>query len=429
MSAASQPTGPPAQTPTASALAELLDAVESGAGLPEVVRAASRGLGASLVVVDQAKGVLATACRSSQDEQALMADASTADAVDLRVAETQVGQLRLRRYREPLPSELVRMAATLIALEVERARAPERATEVAIADLLSDLLNGRLTDRENIVARAKELGTDLASGASVVIVRAHPQQPKEGNWRARVLAIVGRGARAIARDALAGTVVFGPASARRPAGGERGAPAGGELVVVVPGPEGGQATKACRAIQRELELNLAGYGFAVARSRPATDPVDLRRAGAEALLAINVCDAQGRAELAYEETGTYRLLLPLMSEDPDELRRFHDETVAPLLAYDAQYDTELVRTLEEFLEADGNVAQTAQKLFTHRHTVRYRLERVRELSGLDVGSTEGRERLGLGLKAMRVLGIPPLSGPSTEPRADVGRGPRDEPEH
>jgi hypothetical protein len=72
------------------------------------------------------------------------------------------------------------------------------------------------------------------------------------------------------------------------------------------------------------------------------------------------------------------------------------------------------------------VANTAQKLFTHRHTIRYRLERVKELTGLDVQSTEGRERLGLGLKAMRVLGIMPPRGPATEPGAEAGRVPREE---
>ena len=64
-----------------------------------------------------------------------------------------------------------------------------------------------------------------------------------------------------------------------------------------------------------------------------------------------------------------------------------------------------MRTLDTFLDEDANVARTAERLFTHRHTIRYRLERVRELTGLDVGSTDGRERLGLGLKAMRVLGM------------------------
>ena len=161
-------------------------------------------------------------------------------------------------------------------------------------------------------------------------------------------------------------------------------------------------------------------------SRPASDPVDIHRAGSEALLAANVAEAQGRELLAFEETGAYRLLLPAMSEDPAELRRFHDETVAPLLAYDEQYDTELVRTLETFLDADGNVANTASRLFTHRHTIRYRLERVRELTGLDVSSTDGRESLGLGLKAMRVLGIAPPQGPAAEPGTEAGQVPREE---
>jgi DNA-binding PucR family transcriptional regulator len=113
-----------------------------------------------------------------------------------------------------------------------------------------------------------------------------------------------------------------------------------------------------------------------------------------------------------------------MSEDPAELQRFYAETVEPLVAYDGQYDTELVKTLEAFLEADGNVAGTAQRLFTHRHTIRYRLERVRDLSGLDVSSSDGREKLSLGLKAMRVLGIASPAGPAREAGSAGGRVPR-----
>jgi DNA-binding PucR family transcriptional regulator len=112
-----------------------------------------------------------------------------------------------------------------------------------------------------------------------------------------------------------------------------------------------------------------------------------------------------------------------MSENPAELQRFYAETVETLVAYDEQYETDLVSTVEAFLEADGNVAGTAQRLFTHRHTVRYRLERVRELSGLDVGSSDGREKLSLGLKAMRVLGIASARGPASEAGTGAGRVP------
>jgi DNA-binding PucR family transcriptional regulator len=138
-------------------------------------------------------------------------------------------------------------------------------------------------------------------------------------------------------------------------------------------------------------------------------------------LAANVAEAEGHATLAFEDTGSYRLLLPAMSEDPGELERFYEETVAPLAAYDEQYETELVNTIEAYLDNDGNVTPTAEQLFTHRHTIRYRMERVKELSGHDITSTEGREKLSLGLKAMRVLGIAPPRGPAMEPGAEAGR--------
>jgi DNA-binding PucR family transcriptional regulator len=134
-----------------------------------------------------------------------------------------------------------------------------------------------------------------------------------------------------------------------------------------------------------------------------------------------VGEAEGIGLMAFAETGSYRLLLGSMAEDAEELRQFYAETVEPLSAYDEQYETELVRTVETFLANDGNVAATAKELFTHRHTIRYRLERAKELCGHDVSATQGREKLGLGLKAMRVLGISSPRGPAQEPGAGAGK--------
>ncbi|HVD56237.1 MAG TPA: helix-turn-helix domain-containing protein, partial [Thermoleophilaceae bacterium] len=222
-----------------------------------------------------------------------------------------------------------------------------------------------------------------------------------------------RGARGIERTSLAALVDTDLRAER-------------ELVIVTPGVDAPAAKRVATAMLRELEAALPGFSVTVARSRHASDPADLHRAGAEALLAANVAEARGLAELSFEQTGAYRLLLPAMSEDPSELEGFFNETVAPLAAYDDQYETELVRTLETFLDADGNVAGTAERLFTHRHTIRYRLERVKELTSLDVNSTDGRERLSLGLKAMRVLGIVPPGGPAHEKGAEAGRVPREQ---
>jgi DNA-binding PucR family transcriptional regulator len=196
----------------------------------------------------------------------------------------------------------------------------------------------------------------------------------------------------------------------------------GHVVVLLPAAADDEVRRVAAAISRELRSSLHGFTFAVGHSRVASDPVDLYRAGNEALLAANVAQAgPDDSVLAFEETGAYRLLLPAMSEDPAELQRFFAETVEPLVTYDEQYETDLVQTLETFLDADANVAGTASRLFTHRHTIRYRLERVRDLTGLDVSSTDGREKLGLGLKAMRVLGIAAPRGPATETGAEGGR--------
>jgi DNA-binding PucR family transcriptional regulator len=394
-----------------AALDAITEAVESGAGLPEVVRAAARALEASLAVTDAWGATLAVAAKSPADERSLLAGGKGVTSTPLRVADTVVGALHMRAAAEPSAS-MRRLLVTMIASEVERVRAPERASETAAADFLRAMLSRELTEREELVSRARELSLDVADGASMIVARAHPQAPTDEGWRARVRAVAERGARAVSSRSIAAL-------------SEREGIVGAEVLLLVPGGEEALAARAADAVLREMEASLSGYTFAVGRSRIAEDPAELPRAAGEALLAANV--AQGSADgaaLAFEQTGAYRLLLSAMSENPSELQRFYAETVEPLVAYDEQYETDLVQTLETFLEADGNVAGTAQRLFTHRHTIYYRLERIRELSGLDVSSSDGREKLSLGLKSMRVLGISASGGPASEAGAAGGRVPR-----
>jgi DNA-binding PucR family transcriptional regulator len=385
-----------------AALDAITEAVESGAGLPEVVRAAAKALEASLAVSDAWGATLAVAARSPAEERALLSQGAGVTSIPLRVADTVVGALHMRAKTEPSAS-MRRLLATMIASEVERVRAPERASETAAADFLRAVLARELTDRDELLERAKELSLDVQDGASMIVARAHPQAPPDEGER---------GARAVVSRSIAAL-------------SERDGILGAEVLLLVPSGDEPTAARAIEGILREMEAGLAGYTFALGRSRIAEDPADLPRAASEALLAANVAQGSAdRAALAFEQTGAYRLLLSAMSENPSELQRFYDETVEPLVAYDEQYETDLVRTLEAFLEADGNVAGTAQRLFTHRHTIYYRLERVRELSGHDVSSSDGREKLSLGLKAMRVLGISSAGGPASEAGAEGGRVPR-----
>ena len=394
-------------------LEELSAAIESGAGLPAIARAAGKALDASVALIDRSSAVLAVAAASPDEEKKLLSAASGVETIELRVADNPVGELRWRPRGDTGPgAALLRMMGTLLGLELERSRSPEWASEEAAGDFVRSLLARSVTDRGDIAARASELGADLSSGAAVLIGRAIPRSAQSGEWRSRVLTVAVRAIRAISPGALA---------AEGDWEGE-----GAEVVAILPAEEDERAGRAAEALAGELEQELTGFAVVVSRSRLASDPVDLYRAGQEARLAANVGEAEGERILAFEDTGAYRLLLPAMSEDPEELQRFYSETVEPLVAYDDQYETGLLITIETYLENDGNVAATAQRLFTHRHTIRYRLERARDLCGHDVTSTEGREKLGLGLKAMRVLGIGAPVGPADEPGAKGGRVPRHE---
>jgi PucR family transcriptional regulator, purine catabolism regulatory protein len=386
----------------------LAEAVESGAGLPAIARAAARALDASVALIDRSSAVLAVAGASSDQEKKLIAGGDDVTRIELRVADSVVGELR---YRGPGPPEpaISRMVTALVALELERTRSPEWESEEVAGAFVEAVLARRVTDRGDILARAAEMGADLERGAGVIIVRAAPRAAQTGEWRARVLTLALRALRSLAAGALASA-------------GEDEVAA--EVAVIVPAEEDSRLARAATGLGRELEEGLGGFHTTIGHSRRAADPVDLYRAGNEARLAVNVGEAEGRGLLAFEDTGAYRLLLPAISEDPRELERFYEETVAPLSAYDEQYETELVATVEAYLGNDGNVAATAKQLFTHRHTIRYRLERVKELCGHDVSATEGREKLGLGLKAMRVLGIASPRGPALEAGSEAGQVPR-----
>ncbi len=391
--------------PDLSVLAEITDAVQAGAGLPEVLRTAARALDASLIVIDRSGSVLAVAARSPADERSLMRDAEDVSTLDLKVADATVGQLRMRSRDAPPEPSILRLVSTLIASEVERVRAPERASEEAAAGFLRALLRREIADRADVVARGKELGTDLSQGSALIVVRAHARAPIEDDWRRRLLAVAGRGARSVAPGAIVAPTDTESST----------------LMILVPDADGNAARRVSASVLRELESGLTGFSFTVGRSRRTGDPRDVQRAANEAMLAANVVEGEPDAsDLDFEATGIYQLLLPYMS-DPAELRRFYEETVRPLVAYDEQYETDLLGTLATFLDCDANVNATASRLITHRHTIRYRFERVRELTGLDVQSTDGREKLSLGLKAMRVLGIAAPGGPATEPGAEGGR--------
>src|SRR5918996_4274987 len=144
----------------------LSEALESGAGLPAVARAAAGALDASVALIDRSSAVLAVAAVSPAEEQKLLSSAEGVTSVELRVADAVVGELRYRTPRGAEPDPVAtRMVSTLLALELERSRAPEWESDRLAGDFVGAVLAREVTDRGDIVARAAEHGADLDRGA------------------------------------------------------------------------------------------------------------------------------------------------------------------------------------------------------------------------------------------------------------------------
>lgn len=359
--------------------------VLAGRGLPGLARAAADLLGVPVAFLDRSGILLAVAGATREQEARLSDRGKGVESSALGIGDESVGEVRY--LGKVADAGALEVLTALAALEVERARSGDWGNEEAVSDLMGALLDGSLTDGPELAQQAAEVGCDLSRGGGVLMVRAHSGSAREGDWRSRVVDLTTRTIRSVAPGSIAAM----------------GDPEEGSLVgVLVPTSDEDRLLKVEEALERELPRSLSGLTVTISRSRPASAPEEFERAVREARLALNVGEAEGRSPIAFEDTGAYRLLLGTTSE---ELRSFYSETVEPLVAYDEQYETDLVATVEAYLDSDANVPATAKKMFTHRHTIRYRLERIRDLSGHDATATDGRERLGLGIKAMRVLGI------------------------
>ncbi len=211
------------------------------------------------------------------------------------------------------------------------------------------------------------------------------------------------------------------ASAARAGGG--GASAPGASAPGAPGPGMSAALERlattvadlAAAVESIRTLSTAGEGGAESVAPDAEGPPAQRNGRARARHPASSGspldrpqDAAGAGSGPFGVDGVRRLLAAVAPED--ELERFHRATLGPLLDEDARQHGELSRTLEAYIECGGNTVQAAKRVCAHRNTVLYRLERLRELLGVDLRDPHARFVLQLALHAgaaTRHAGGPP----------------------
>lgn len=132
---------------------------------------------------------------------------------------------------------------------------------------------------------------------------------------------------------------------------------------------------------------LEEIGHALAEARRALETAELGLAGSENLI-------------SYNSLGPYRLLLEV--ENLDVLQATVADTIGPLLKYDRRSNGALVTTLNSYLK-HLNMSTAAAELYVHRHTLRYRLKQIEELTGFSLDDTAQLMQLYLALKVYDYL--------------------------
>ena len=269
------------------------------------------------------------------------------------------------------------------AIELAREQAATAAREGLDADLLGTLLRGDYPSEAAVLAQAERLGFRLDQPHLAVALCATLAQDDD-----QLLRAVDRAS--------------GEARPLRHLAGNR-------VIALIPLPETCQSPDDWLAFGQVLFRRVA--------AEPGLGPVSgglgrvhrglsgLRVATEEASQALTIGEhIYGPGQLTpFSRLGLYRFLLA--SRDAADLRAFYEEVLGPLLSYDQEHNSELVKTLEAYFTSLCSPQATAELLHLHRNSLLYRLQRIEEIAGLKLNDPETRLLLQLALRVRQVVGL------------------------
>jgi purine catabolism regulator len=149
-------------------------------------------------------------------------------------------------------------------------------------------------------------------------------------------------------------------------------------------------------VRREMRARFGEVRAAASRPAPTHT---LRRSFHEArcaLEAVRLANGSAPDVASYKDLGAFQLLLSL--QDDDALASYCQGVLGPVESDEGEYGDELLRSLDVFIEQNGHWEKAAQALYCHRHTLRYRVKRVEQLTGRDFSHARDRIEFWLALR-------------------------------
>lgn len=269
-------------------------------------------------------------------------------------------------------------SAMALALELSHRRSLAEAELRLCRDLVNDLVSG--TDEQSAYLRSEALGHDLHDVHHVLAVRWTAGATEDSLTQAL--------ARAITQLDLNALVASRP-----------------EMVVALV-----RGHPPSMAIHRIIAQQMGNRAGAIGVGSRCDTSSEFPRSFAEASRALDIRlrSRSPHGVTSFSELGVLRIL---HNEDKTEIRMFVKEWLGELLDYDQRRRTDLVQTLSHYLDCGGNYDETAATLLIHRSTLRYRLQRIRDITGLDLTNVDNRLNLHVATRAWQVL-----EGPMVQPQ-------------
>ncbi len=317
-------------------------------------------------------------------------------AVAVRIGREVAGHLLLSSEQDlsPIDRALVDAGTTGIALAFAKVQAAVEVEERLRGEAAADLLNGTYGNEEAIAARAARLGYDLGEPRDLLVIHEAGERAGEDS---ATLAGHDRQRRNldVVRERLAGRAPRSLAVLHA-----------GSIVVLAS--RARPSDPDVRDLARDLQAAVAG----IAGAGPVTVAVadrcerpddyapafDVARESIELMLKLG----RGGAVVGTSELGPYGLLLRASSRD--DLEAFARRTLRPLLDHDRAHGGDLLRTLRAFLEEDRVQRRAAARCFVHVNTIVYRVRRIEELLGVDLGDPSAVFDITLALRILDLLG-------------------------
>lgn len=269
---------------------------------------------------------------------------------------------------------VARQAAMVVALELMRERAVHETERRLAGDVLAEALGGRL-GAEELRGRLHPFGIGGRVAVLLYDLEGGTDDPETLT--------------AALRTAGVNALVAVNGAAGRP------------LLCAIVDPAERDPIELAREGLKALNGDGRRARAAASRSTPVSS---LRRAFHEARCALEATAmANGSApEVAsHRDLGAFTLLLSI--QDDEALRTYSDELLAPIADGEGEYGPELLRSLEAFIERNGQWERAARDLYCHRHTLRYRIRRIEELTGRDLNQAQDRIELWLALRARELV--------------------------